>query len=269
MLEGQESWERQQREMPVAGVTAGLTAEYPFADSLADRLHSDATPKLLNGKVEFADGLPARAADLDTEPQLSFGPVAAFSSEKPFAVAFWVKADGPSGMAIFQRFAKSAKEGIGYEIALDYCAKNTCDVIVRLRDRGADSGIEVKSQRGAALESWSHIALTYDGSRKAKGLQIYVDGQAVPVDVIRDEPLHSVRFDQGELQTGNKEWGTAFKGQLSDLRFYDRRLYSSEISELAVFGPLQKTFGRSCFPAIGSSEKMVARVFRNQHRQRA
>ncbi len=235
----QAAWERQQREMPVADVTAGLTAEFPFEDSLADRLHSDLAAKLLNGKVDFAGGLAGRAADFDSEPQVSYGAVGALSSAKPFAVAFWVKADGPSGMAVLQRFGKSAKEGAGYEIALDYCAKNTCDVIVRMRDRGADSGIEVKSQRGVTFEVWNHIAVTYDGSGRAKGLQVYVDGQAVPVDVVRDDALHA-EFDRGELQTGNKEWGTAFKGQLSDLRFYDRRLYANEILELGVFGPLHK-----------------------------
>jgi hypothetical protein len=240
LLQAQQAWERQQREMPVADVTAGLVAEYQFADSLADRLHSDSTPKLLNGKVEFADGLAVRAANLDGEPQLSFGSVAPLSSDKPFAIAFWTKADGPSGMAIFQRYAKSPKEGAGFEIALDYCAKNGCDVVVKMRDSGADSGIEIKSQRGAALEAWSHIAVTYDGSGKAKGLQVYVDGQSVPFDVVRDKPLHNVAFNQGELQTGNKEWGTPFKGYLSDLRFYDRRLYANEVSELAVFGPLHK-----------------------------
>ena len=240
LLQAQAAWERQQREMPVADVTAGLTAEYPFDDSLADRLHSDMSAKLLNGKLEYADALAARAASFDAEPQVSFGStVGAFSTAKPFAIAFWVKADGPSGMAVFQRFAKSQKEGPSYEIALDYCAKNTCDVIVRLRDNGPESGIEVKSQKGATLEAWSHLAITYDGSGKAKGLQLYVDGQPVPFDVIRERPLNAV-FDKGELQTGNKEWGTPFKGQLSDLRFYDRRLYANEISELAVFGPLHK-----------------------------
>ncbi len=114
--------------MPVADVTAGLIAEFPFADSLDDRLHSDSTPKLLNGKLEFVDGLAGRAADFDTEPQLSFGSIAPLASDKPFAIAFWVKADGPSGMSIFQR--------PNFQIALDYCAKNGCDVIVKMGDKG-------------------------------------------------------------------------------------------------------------------------------------
>jgi mono/diheme cytochrome c family protein len=239
LLEAQSAWERQQREMPVADVTGELIAEYAMDDSLTDRLHADLSAKLLHGKLEYVGGIAGRAADFDAEPQVSYGKAGAFASAKPFTIAFWVKADGPSGMALFQRYEKSPKESVGYEIALDYCAKGTCDVIVRLRDKGVESGIEVKSQRGATLEAWSHVTVTYDGSGKAKGVQIYVGGQAVPVDVVRDQPLN-VTFDKGELQTGNKDWGTPLKGQLSDLRFYNRRLYANEVLELGQLGPLHR-----------------------------
>jgi len=239
VLRAQSAWERQQREMPVADVTGELIAEYAMDDSLADRLHGDSTAKLLNGKLEYVGGIAGRAADFDAEPQVSYGNAGAFSSAKPFTIAFWVKADGPSGMALFQRYERSPKEGAGYEIALDYCAKGTCDVIVRLRDNGAESGIEVKSQRGATLEAWSHVTVTYDGSGKARGVQIYVGGQAVPVDVVRDQPVNAT-FDKGELETGKKDWGTPLKGQLSDLRFYNRRLYANEVLEVGLLSPLHK-----------------------------
>ncbi len=238
LLQAQVAWEAEQRQTPVADIASGLIAEYPFIDSPTDRLHSDLSAKLLNGKLEYADGLTGRAANFDAEPNLSFGPAAALSTTKPFAVSLWVKADGPSGMSLIQRFAKSPKEGPGYEIALDYCARNTCDVIVRMRDNGPESGLEIKSQRGAEFEGWSHIAVTYDGSGKAKGIQIYIDGQAVTSTIVRDQPLADITFSAGNLEIGNKEWGTPFKGQLSDLRFYDRRLYANEISELAVLNPI-------------------------------
>jgi mono/diheme cytochrome c family protein len=258
LFDAQFAWERQQREMPVSDVTAGLTAEFPFDDSLADRLHADVSPKLLNGKLEYVNGLAARAADFDAEPQVSFGPsVGTLSTNKPFTLAFWIKADGPSGMSILQHRAPNVAQTLvsaaprlvsalgsvpspTYEIALDYCAKNTCNVIVKMEDPSSHSAIEIKSQKGATLESWSHLTITYDGSNHAKGIQIFVDGQPIPIDIIRDQLTTPITFNTGELQIGNKDWGTPFKGQLSDLRFYDRRLYSNEVSELAVATPLHK-----------------------------
>ena len=46
--------------------------------------------------------------------------------------------------------------------------------------------------------------------------------------------MTDVSFRPGELQIGNKDWGTPLKGQLEDLRFYNRRLYSGEAYQLAV-----------------------------------
>ncbi len=230
------AWEQLQRETPVADVTTGLTAEFPFDDSLADRLHPDASAKV-NGKLTYKDGRAGRAADLDEEAQISYGNIGAFATDKPFSIGFWLKADGPSGMELLQKYGQSPKAGAGYEIALDYCQKGNCNVIVRLRDNGADSGIEVKSQKGAALETWTHLLVTYDGSGKAHGVQVFINGKSVPMDVVRSQPL-SVAFDKGELQTGNKEWGTPIKGQLADLRLYDRRLYGNEALELGLLSPL-------------------------------
>src|SRR5581483_325266 len=76
----QAAWEQQQREMPVSDVTSGLIAEYTLEDSLADRLHPEAAAKVVNGKLTYGDGRTGRVADLDEEPQLSFGGVGEFES---------------------------------------------------------------------------------------------------------------------------------------------------------------------------------------------
>jgi hypothetical protein len=233
----QNIWEQEERSIAVSDATVGLTDEYAFENSLSNRLRTEMIGKVVAGKLSYTDGRLGRAADFDEEPHVSFGEAGAFESGQPFTLAFWIKADGPSGMAVLQRFAKSPKEGAGYEVALDYCQKKSCSVIVRLRNDGPTSGMEVKSTSGVALEGWSHVAVAYDGSAKAKGIQIYIDGRSVPTTIVRDS-LRTVSFRAGDLQTGNKDWGTPFKGQLADLRFYNRRLYANEALEMGLLNPL-------------------------------
>ncbi|MBV8570229.1 MAG: DUF1553 domain-containing protein, partial [Acidobacteriaceae bacterium] len=236
------AWEASQRAVPVAQVTSGLTAQYTFADSLS-------TATIVNGKVPFVDGTVRRAADFDEEPQVSFGDAGAIAPNKPFSIAMWVKADGPSGMAILQRYEKSPKEGPGYEIALDYCNKENCNVIVRLQSNGPNSGIEVKSKEGVTLNeldsasehghanAWNHVIVSYDGSGRAKGIQVYIDGRGVEMTTVLDK-MTPAFFEKGELQIGNKEWGTPFKGQIADLRFYDRRLFAGDAYQLGLLEPI-------------------------------
>ena len=159
--------------MPVVDVTSGLTDEFAFDNSLSNSLHPDTTATVVKGDLTYADGRVGRAADFEKEPHLSFGNAGAFSRDKAFTVALWVLPGGPSGMEIVQRYGKSPKEGPGYEIALDYCGKQDCNVIVRMQNAGPDSGIEVKSKEGVTLSEWNHLAVSYDGSARAKGVQIY------------------------------------------------------------------------------------------------
>ncbi len=244
----QNTWEQRQLEMPVSDVTSGLVARYTFDGNLANQIQSNVPAKVLTGTPPFAEGRTGRAIDLTEEAHLSMGNAGAFVSGKPFSAAMWVQAGGPSGMAILQRYEKSPKAGPGYEIALDYCNKGNCNIIVRLRNDGPDSGIEVKSTEGIKFEAnpdqgelnhnWDHVIVSYDGSGKAKGVQIYIDGRSVKTTVDLDK-LAPASFEKGELEIGNKDWGAPFKGELSDLRLYNRRLYANEAYELGLLSPLR------------------------------
>jgi hypothetical protein len=241
-------WEKDQLSLPVSDTTAGLIAEFPFKDSLDDKVQPSTPAKLLSGKAVYAPGQIDRAIDLNDEAHLSFGHAGAFSSSKPFSVAMWLKAGGPSGMTILQRYEKSPKEGPGYEIALDYCNEKNCNIIVRLRNNGPDSGIEVKSTEGIKFsanpdqgevnEHWDHVIVSYDGSGRARGVQVYINGRPAGLTVSLDK-LSTASFEGGDLQIGNKDWGTPYKGQLSDLRIYDRRLYAVEAEQLGLLQPVR------------------------------
>ncbi len=233
------TWEQHQREIPVSDVTSGLMAEYAFDDSLANRSQPDLAAKVISGKLPFVPGRTGRAADLSGEPQLSLGGVGAFAADQPFTVAMWLKPEGPSGMSILQRYEKSPKACPGYEIALDYCSKGHCNVIVRFKGNDADSGLEVKSSEGVTLSDWNHLAVSYDGSGRAKGVQVYINGSGVKTVTVLDK-MSPASFARGETRIGNKEWGPTFKGQLSELRIFNRRLYASEAYELGLLSPLHK-----------------------------
>ena len=84
----------------------------------------------------------------------------------------------------------------------------------RAHARRRDSpGIEAKSREGVAVDDWSHLAVSYDGSGTATGIQIYIDGRNIPTDVANDK-LAGDFANKGELQIGNKDWGIPFKGSV-------------------------------------------------------
>lgn len=230
-------WEQSQREMPVSDVTSGLISEYTLDDSLTDRLRDSSAGKVVEGKLTYTDAQVGRAADLDEEPHLSLPNPLDGDFAEPLSLAFWIKPDGPSGMEVIQSFAKSAKTGAGFEVALDYCSKGQCGVIVRLRDASGRPGIEVKSKTGVKLEGWNHVIVSYDGSGSANGIEVSVNGVESVMTVTSGKSVEG-KFAASDFEIGNKDWGTPFKGQLSALRVYGRRLYAQEAYELGVLDPV-------------------------------
>ncbi|MFC6086848.1 LamG-like jellyroll fold domain-containing protein [Sphaerisporangium aureirubrum] len=86
------------------------------------------------------------------------------------------------------------------------------------------SGTEgaVASADGLPLDTWSHIATTYDGTK----LRFYVDG-----DLAAESDLTgSLREDGGPFRIGgNSVWGEHFSGAVDEVRVYDRALPEAEI----------------------------------------
>ncbi len=198
----------------------------------------DGSSKLVSGKLNFVDGRLGKAADFGEDTQVSLGTFDGFPSASAFTVSMWVKPEGPSGMSILQAFKTSPQAGPGFEIDADYCAHDHCNVIVRLQSDGVKTGFEAKSLDGLALSEWNQLTVSYDGSGRAKGVQIYVNGTSVKTTATRDN-LSSASFNGIAWVVGKKDWGVPFKGQLQDVRFYPKRMYASEARALGLTEPIQ------------------------------
>jgi hypothetical protein len=89
--------------------------------------------------------------------------------------------------------------------------------------RAAQSGTPLDA-RGPqlALNTWSHLAVTYDGTT----LRLYINGTQVGTRAAASPLLTS----SGVLRLGgNSIWGEYFKGRLDEIRIYNRALTPSEI----------------------------------------
>lgn len=79
-------------------------------------------------------------------------------------------------------------------------------------------------------ETWTHYAVTYDGSKSCSGVQLYVNGVNVSGEIILDgfEGVfsHTQPFSLG---LGYGDESTKCDGYLDDMRVYDRVLTSNEI----------------------------------------
>ncbi|MEM9283643.1 MAG: DUF1553 domain-containing protein [Verrucomicrobiota bacterium] len=80
-----------------------------------------------------------------------------------------------------------------------------------------------------------HIALTNDGTQRARGMEIWVDGKKAETRTLYNTNSNTgSRNSRGVMMVGGSKHQPAWKGTLSDLRFYtDRTLEEGEIKLLA------------------------------------
>ena len=78
--------------------------------------------------------------------------------------------------------------------------------------------------------------MSYDGSRVAHGIRVFVDGRPEPLRVLLDELNQSFESDE-PLRIG--AGGEArFRGRIDDVRIYGEALSPEEVAILAEAGPL-------------------------------
>ena len=75
--------------------------------------------------------------------------------------------------------------------------------------------------------------VTYDGSAKAAGVKVFINGAAQPVEVFTDKLTQTIRtpvpFKVGQRHTSERLAGV----MLQDLRLYDRALTSQDVDQVA------------------------------------
>jgi hypothetical protein len=160
---------------------------------------ADTLPRAVEkGGVYYEPGLIGQAARFDGMQHLEL-PADTLDPDKPWTIGVWVKAT--ASLACVLSKIEPTGDRRGFEVIWQ-----KGQVQVNLVDRWVVSAIEVQTKEPAKRADWNHVVVSYDGSRKANGLRVFIDGLPSPVVVTRDslqgtiansEPLRIARRDSG------------------------------------------------------------------------
>jgi hypothetical protein len=107
-------------------------------------------------------------------------------------------------------------------------------VQVNLVKRWLDDALRVETEAVLPSDRWTHIAVTYDGSRVAEGVRVYFDGQPQSLHVALDD-LNQTFTTKEPLRIGGGGGPEGrFHGLLDDVRVYTATLSPEEAGLLAV-----------------------------------
>ncbi len=230
MGETQEKWERETQGRPPAAPAADrILVALGFEDSLGAKANEAAVEGRWAGgdPGTFGEGRSGRGLILDGKSWVEWNGLPTFTRTNAFSIGVWVQWKGNG--AVWSRM----EPGPGYRGADLLIADNRINV--HLISAWPDDALKVKTKEGFAAERWHHVLVTHDGSAKASGMRVYVDGRRRELEVERDG-LKGEPTTEQPFRIGARAGDTVLAGQVDEWRWYDRELSGEEARWEALQG---------------------------------
>ncbi len=180
-----------------------------------------AVPTSTSGELAFVPGVRGQASKFDGTQYVEFSGVESIERDRPFSLSVWIKPGStPSGCVISKM--DSTTQARGFEI-IWYKSQPRINFV---HQWGSDT-IEIVAKEKFSGAQWRHLVVSYDGSGKAAGLKMFVDGVPSKVAVRRDTLTGSTASSE-PWRIAWKGTGVGFDGGIDEVRFYDRPLDDAE-----------------------------------------
>ncbi len=221
--------------------TRGLAAGYDFEEinngKIRNRIRPD-RPGTTVYEPQIAPGHAGNAMQFDGENGLQFDDVGVFTRADPFSLSLWMKATQWEEWNVLVHRTQAALDAgsRGYELSMQHDR-----LVAGLTHMWPQNAIRVITRDGLPLNEWVHVAMTYDGSSRAGGVTVYVDGKPAAVDVARDNLFKNITYERVDvkLTMGYRFRDTGFKdGLIDDFQVFDRALTAIEVAQLSGVDPL-------------------------------
>jgi len=145
-------------------------------------------------------------------------------ADKPFSWAVWVK---PAGAGTILSRMDTSRRSRGCDLTLFADHKVGMHIIVDW----PSNAMKVLTSRPLPAGEWSHVVATYDGSGKAAGVALYVNGEKQNVEVEADKLNGSTATDQ-PFRIGMRSADSPLHAAVADVVLFQHALGPQESQAL-------------------------------------
>lgn len=180
----------------------------------------------IHGNANWVKSPHDQAVKFDGKTYIDLGAVCDFERTDSFSYGGWLNLD-PKGSGALLAKMDDANSFRGYDILI-----SGEKISVHIINKWPTNAIKVTTKKKLKPSTWQHVFVTYDGSSKAKGVKIYVDGQLWDWKVEQDRLTKSIRTPK-TLLIGSRHPSSRLSGAVDEVAVFDRALSQSEVVALS------------------------------------
>ena len=220
----------------------------PIARFTFDTVASNTTPDSITAtnfaklvdEPQLVPGHEGNALQFTGDNQLVCKTVPNFKRTDTFSFSLWLKPTQLQDRAVVlhQSRAWADSGSRGFELVLDHGKP-----FFGLIHFWPGNAIAVRAKNSLPTNAWSQLVVTCDGSSRAAGIKLYLDGAPLETEVVRDHLYKDIvhRAEWGDMEVGKvylqlagRFRDTGFKGgAIDDLQVFDVCLTPSEVAGTA------------------------------------
>jgi hypothetical protein len=224
-------------------------------ENLADKEKSAKT----KGDVQVVPGKAGKGLHLSGENKFSTKVGGDFSRDESFTISLWINTPDVKDRAVVWHRSQSWTDAgsRGYELLLEDGKLNAA-----LIHFWPGNAISIRTVEPIPTGEWQQVTVTYDGSSRASGIKIYLDGKPAATKVVRDSLIKTIDYikrarannegdlvEVDELTLGQRFRDRGFKdGLVDELKIFNRELTSLEVANLFDDASIEKEIAK---PANG------------------
>ncbi len=200
---------------PAAGLLTQAALDYDVTET-----SGPAHRPVVSGAFSNDHGVVGKAAVFGGVQHLEFPASIPLEADRPWTLGVWMKPTANLVGVLAKATADEDRRGV--EVIW---AKGQLQV--NLVHRWVANAIEITTRPALRGSDWRHVVVSYDGSSRAAGVAVYVDGLRQATQVTRDTLRGPIGNDR-PLLLGRRDAGLGYHGLLDEFRVLSRALEPAE-----------------------------------------
>ncbi len=208
------------------GLQAHFALDEADGEVVDNRVSADQIGRIV-GVVSRAPGKFGQSLKLDGSNFVDAGQVGVFEGTDKFSIAVWIQLASNDASTVVSKIDE-AHGFRGYDLIME-----DGKIAAHFVHSWPGNAFKVISKKAISLNEWHHVVVTYEGTSRASGVRIFVDGTSQELEKATDNELtDSIKTDK-PFHIGRRQTSAAFKGLIDDVQLYTVDLSADTVAALA------------------------------------